>query len=172
MGEIVLVRHGQANSAADNEADYDKLSDLGHQQAAWLGDWMRSHEAPFDTIMSGTLRRQRETLDGLGYPDQGDRNLPRLYVSRRGRARHGCPTGKTYPVRYIWRHYCACSRTTGNLQCGPSLGPHRTHDLSDALLVIMIEIDTISRQISCNRANLVETATREIPKRTAAENSS
>jgi len=69
MGEIVLVRHGQANSAADNEADYDKLSDLGHQQAAWLGDWMRSHEAPFDTIMSGTLRRQRETLDGLGYPD-------------------------------------------------------------------------------------------------------
>jgi len=69
MGEIILVRHGQANSAADNEADYDKLSDLGHQQARWLGDWMRTHEAPFDTVMSGTLRRQRETLDGLGYPD-------------------------------------------------------------------------------------------------------
>lgn len=69
MGEIILVRHGQANSAADNEADYDKLSDLGHQQAKWLGEWMRTHEAPFDTVMSGTLRRQRETLDGIGYPD-------------------------------------------------------------------------------------------------------
>jgi len=69
MGEIILVRHGQANSAADNEDDYDKLSDLGHQQAKWLGEWMRTHEAPFDTVMSGTLRRQRETLDGLGYPD-------------------------------------------------------------------------------------------------------
>jgi len=69
MGEITLVRHGQANSAADNEADYDKLSELGHQQARWLGDWMRAHDGPFDTVMSGTLRRQRETLAGIGYAD-------------------------------------------------------------------------------------------------------
>jgi len=46
MGEIILVRHGQANSAADNEDDYDKLSDLGHQQAKWLGEWMRTHGLP------------------------------------------------------------------------------------------------------------------------------
>lgn len=69
MGEITLVRHGQANSAADNEADYDRLSDLGHQQARWLGEWMRAHDGPFDTIMSGTLQRQRETLAGMGWPD-------------------------------------------------------------------------------------------------------
>jgi len=69
MGEIILVRHGQANSAATNEADYDKLSDLGHQQAAWLGDWIRSHDGPFDHVYSGSLRRQRETVAGMGYTD-------------------------------------------------------------------------------------------------------
>lgn len=69
MGEITLVRHGQANSAADNEADYDRLSTLGHQQAAWLGEWMRAHDGPFDTVLSGTLRRQRETVAGMGWPD-------------------------------------------------------------------------------------------------------
>ena len=37
MGEVVLVRHGQANSGATDEESYDRLSDLGHQQARWLG---------------------------------------------------------------------------------------------------------------------------------------
>ena len=69
MGEITLVRHGQANSAATNEADYDRLSDLGHRQAEWLGEWMRDHDQPYDLVLSGTLRRQRETLTNLGYPD-------------------------------------------------------------------------------------------------------
>jgi phosphohistidine phosphatase SixA len=43
---LVLIRHGQANSAANDEDGYDRLSDLGHQQARWLGDWLRAHEAP------------------------------------------------------------------------------------------------------------------------------
>lgn len=68
MGEITLVRHGQANSAADNEADYDKLTDLGHTQAKWLGEWMAAHDGPFDAVYAGSLRRQRETAAGLGYP--------------------------------------------------------------------------------------------------------
>ena len=67
MGEITLVRHGQANSAATDEAGYDKLSELGHQQAAWLGDWIQTHDGPFDTVYSGSLRRQRETVTGMGY---------------------------------------------------------------------------------------------------------
>ena len=69
MGEITLVRHGQANSAATNEADYDRLTDLGHQQARWLGDWMRAHDGPFDQVFSGTLRRQQETAANLGFGD-------------------------------------------------------------------------------------------------------
>ncbi len=69
MGEITLVRHGQANSAATNEADYDRLSDLGHQQARWLGDWIHAHDGPFDAVFAGTLRRQRETVAGMGFSD-------------------------------------------------------------------------------------------------------
>jgi phosphohistidine phosphatase SixA len=63
MGELVLIRHGQANSAANDEAGYDRLSELGHQQARWLGDWLRAHEAPFDRVLMGSLRRHRETAE-------------------------------------------------------------------------------------------------------------
>jgi broad specificity phosphatase PhoE len=66
MGELVLIRHGQANSAANDEAGYDRLSELGHQQARWLGDWLRAHEAPFDRVLMGSLRRHRETAEGMG----------------------------------------------------------------------------------------------------------
>ncbi|MFN3662084.1 histidine phosphatase family protein [Yoonia sp.] len=69
MGEIILVRHGQANSAAKDEDSYDKLSDLGHQQARWLGDYLRDREGPFDKVISGSLRRHRETAAGIGYAD-------------------------------------------------------------------------------------------------------
>ena len=69
MGEIILVRHGQANSAATDEESYDKLSDLGHQQARWLGDYLRDREAPFDKVISGSLRRHRETATGIGYDE-------------------------------------------------------------------------------------------------------
>ncbi len=69
MGEITLVRHGQANSAATNEADYDRLTELGHQQAAWLGTWIQAHDGPFDSVYSGSLRRQRETVAGMGFAD-------------------------------------------------------------------------------------------------------
>lgn len=66
MAEIILVRHGQANSTAKTEADYDRLSDLGHQQARWLGERMSQTNGHFERVISGTLRRQRETADGIG----------------------------------------------------------------------------------------------------------
>ncbi|MEL6682258.1 MAG: histidine phosphatase family protein [Pseudomonadota bacterium] len=67
MGEIILVRHGQANSAATDEESYDRLSDLGHQQARWLGDYLRDREPPFDKVIAGNLRRHKETAAGIGY---------------------------------------------------------------------------------------------------------
>ena len=67
MGELILIRHGQANSGATTEEDYDRLSDLGHTQATLLGDWMRTYEDPFDLVLSGTMRRHRETAAGIGY---------------------------------------------------------------------------------------------------------
>ena len=75
MGEIVIVRHGQANSEAKTEEDYDRLSDLGWQQSRWLGEWMRDHEEGFDHVISGTLRRHRETASGMGVTGDEDARL-------------------------------------------------------------------------------------------------
>lgn len=66
MGELVLIRHGQANSEARDEAGYDRLSDTGRQQARWLGDWLREHETSFDRVLMGSLRRHRETAEEMG----------------------------------------------------------------------------------------------------------
>jgi len=95
MGELILIRHGQANSASQNEADYDRLSDLGKQQAAWLGEWLRAHEAPFDRVLTGTLRRHVQTAEAMGdlghVPDRDARanemdyfNLGRALAEHRG----------------------------------------------------------------------------------------
>ncbi|MDI3338226.1 histidine phosphatase family protein [Defluviimonas aestuarii] len=64
MTELTLIRHGQANSGARTEADYDRLSPLGQQQASWLGEHLRL-TGGFDRVISGTLRRQRETAEAL-----------------------------------------------------------------------------------------------------------
>lgn len=66
MGQITLVRHGQANSAADNEEDYDRLSDLGARQSSILGDYLRAHEASFDVVLRGTLNRHEGTALAMG----------------------------------------------------------------------------------------------------------
>ena len=75
MGEIILVRHGQANSTATDEAGYDRLSDLGRQQAAWLGDWLRDREDRFDLVLSGSLNRHLGTAEAMGHRPEID---PRL----------------------------------------------------------------------------------------------
>lgn len=107
MGELVLVRHGQANSAAQDEDGYDKLSDLGHQQAAWLGQWLRDHEAPFDRVMMGSLRRHRETATGMGdmgaAPEVDDR-LNELDYFNLSQA-HAAHTGKPPPTAETFVHH-------------------------------------------------------------------
>ena len=60
--ELWLVRHGQA---AFGSGDYDRLTDLGWQQARWLGAHLSAIETRFDRIAAGTLRRQQETAEAL-----------------------------------------------------------------------------------------------------------
>jgi broad specificity phosphatase PhoE len=55
---IVLVRHGQASYGA---ADYDVLSERGHEQAALTHAAMARRGITADRVVCGTLRRQRET---------------------------------------------------------------------------------------------------------------
>lgn len=58
MATIYFIRHGQASFGA---ANYDKLSNLGEQQAAHLGQHLQASGVQFDSIYSGTLTRQRDT---------------------------------------------------------------------------------------------------------------
>ena len=63
--EIILVRHGQANTGAQTEEDYDRLSPTGQQQAAWLGQYLRDHDHSFDRLLCGTLNRHIQTVDHM-----------------------------------------------------------------------------------------------------------
>ncbi|MCV6586424.1 MAG: histidine phosphatase family protein [Marinibacterium sp.] len=65
MSHITLIRHGQANTGATDEASYDKLSPLGHTQAAWLGTHLREARDFHTRLYSGTLRRHVETAASM-----------------------------------------------------------------------------------------------------------
>lgn len=62
MGQLYLVRHGQASLGA---ADYDQLSSLGAQQAQRLGEHWRGLGLRFDAVITGTLKRHIQTLQGI-----------------------------------------------------------------------------------------------------------
>lgn len=62
MAELVLVRHAQAAFGTD---DYDRLTELGHRQARWLGEYFAERALEFDRVVTGSLRRHRETLAGI-----------------------------------------------------------------------------------------------------------
>ena len=57
MSKIYLVRHGQAGT----RDAYDRLSDLGHQQAKLLGEYFAGQHIVFSAAYSGSMKRQQET---------------------------------------------------------------------------------------------------------------
>ena len=62
MSEFYLVRHGQASFGAKN---YDKLSELGHQQARWLGEYFTARDITFSQAFMGDMVRHKETTEGI-----------------------------------------------------------------------------------------------------------
>ena len=62
MAELYLIRHAQASFGATN---YDKLSDLGHEQSVALGQALKAQGIRPTSYWVGTLTRHRETLDGI-----------------------------------------------------------------------------------------------------------
>lgn len=68
MSRVLLVRHGQANSTATDEASYDRLSPLGQQQADWLGAYLGAVDHGVSRVISGTLSRQQETAARVSAP--------------------------------------------------------------------------------------------------------
>ena len=69
MGVLVLLRHGQASMGT---ADYDQLSELGHQQAQAAGARLARADLRIGQVWSGALARQDQTarvvLAELGRP--------------------------------------------------------------------------------------------------------
>ena len=82
MQELYLIRHGQAGL----RSDYDRLSDLGHEQAGLLSAWFRAQDIHFDLVLSGGLRRQKETAAALSSnatadPEWNEFDLDAVYAS-------------------------------------------------------------------------------------------
>lgn len=95
MTEIILVRHGQANTHATDDAGYDRLSDLGHRQAGWLGAWLNETNPHFDRVVTGTLSRQRQTAAAMGFDttdtDARLNELSYFALAQAMEAQHGIP---------------------------------------------------------------------------------
>ncbi|WP_370230964.1 histidine phosphatase family protein [Cognatishimia sp.] len=66
MSQMILVRHGQANTGARDEKSYDRLSELGHQQASWLGDYLSETDQHFTRVFCGSMQRHQETAASMG----------------------------------------------------------------------------------------------------------
>ena len=62
MGQLYLVRHGQASLGA---ANYDQLSLLGQQQSQRLGEHWHAQGITFDAVITGTMERHAQTLAGI-----------------------------------------------------------------------------------------------------------
>jgi len=67
---LLLVRHGQASAGT---ADYDRLSERGEQQSRRLGQWLAATGHRFDSVVVGTMRRHRQTFEGIAeaYAEHG-----------------------------------------------------------------------------------------------------
>jgi broad specificity phosphatase PhoE len=60
MSTLLLVRHGQARAF---EADSDRLTSRGEEQAARVGEFLAQALESVDVVCSGTLTRQRGTAE-------------------------------------------------------------------------------------------------------------
>jgi broad specificity phosphatase PhoE len=61
MSVLLLVRHGQASWG---EADYDRLSSVGEEQARVLGAALAARGVRPDLVVRGSMLRHRQTADG------------------------------------------------------------------------------------------------------------
>jgi len=60
MSTLLLVRHGQARAF---EADSDRLTPRGEEQAAKVGEFLAQALESVEVVFSGTLKRQRGTAE-------------------------------------------------------------------------------------------------------------
>lgn len=64
MPKIIFVRHGQAQFG---QANYDKLSEVGHEQSVALGTALLEQGVTIDRWVRGDMVRHDETLRGISH---------------------------------------------------------------------------------------------------------
>lgn len=63
MSELIVVRHGQASFLS---GDYDRLSELGVDQARRLGAWWARHKLAPTQVAVGPRKRHRQSAEAIG----------------------------------------------------------------------------------------------------------
>ncbi len=111
MKTILLARHGQASLGADN---YDKLSELGVQQASLLGQFYADNERQVDKIFTGSMARQINTAKNFCKPylHGSGRSVPAQSFSELNEFDHeevlftylGCKDKKEFKAKFIKEH--------------------------------------------------------------------
>ncbi|WP_170515992.1 histidine phosphatase family protein [Ruegeria atlantica] len=143
MSHITLVRHGQANTTARDEESYDRLSDLGHQQARWLGAHLQDTRAHYPRVYCGTLQRHVETAASMGLPDPiRDARLNEIEyfaIAQLYEQQHGVaiPTDREGFVEHLPRTFAAWAR--GEITDTPETFAEFETRVSDALREIGTE---------------------------------
>ena len=70
------MRHGQASFGAD---DYDQLSALGQKQSVRLGEYWRERGMKFEAVITGSLKRHRQTWEGIQQGLQDTQSQPLVW---------------------------------------------------------------------------------------------
>ena len=165
MTEVILVRHGQANSLAKDEASYDRLSNLGHQQARWLGEYLRGTDHRVKRIISGPLRRQRETAAAISEvlgidftQDERLRELDYFGLSKSMQEAHGLqvPSGRAEFIEHFPQVMEAWEE-------GRISSPVETYaDFSNRVLAAQEEAETGDGTMLVTSGGVIATAMRHI----------
>jgi broad specificity phosphatase PhoE len=166
MTHITLVRHGQANSAAKDEIGYDKLSDLGRQQALWLGEHIEITGERFERVYSGTLIRQVDTARAMKVETHGDliqderlNELSYFHMAQLMEAQHGLalPTGRDGYITHLPQVFAAWER-------GEIDGALESYaDFTDRLDALMAEITaTPGRALLVTSGGVIATILRRV----------
>ncbi len=76
MGQVLIVRHGQADTVGD---DYDRLVERGFAQCRALGASLATRGVTVDRVVRGGMRRHRESAEAL---IEGMGSAPEVGVDR------------------------------------------------------------------------------------------
>ena len=74
MRALLILRHGEAETAAFDQDQHRRLTEQGHSDARQVGEFLRTIDQPPDSIICSTASRARETVGSAA--EAGDWKCP------------------------------------------------------------------------------------------------